>query len=164
MWKLSKSAIVGYIALIVLLSAGAAQGLSGSDTVYGGDVVNGTLSGADIRDNSLTGTDVKESTLRLSCPSGMSVIGSVCYGSLRSPGTKWALALADCADEKLRLPTVAEGQVVEAVTTDYLGIWTDNYFFQGSTEMARIAGEIPAFTAITESVPYRCVTTVGARP
>jgi len=61
-----RSAVLGYVVLIILLSAGTAQGLAGKDTVTGGDVVNGSLSGADIKDDSLTGSDVNESTLALS--------------------------------------------------------------------------------------------------
>lgn len=90
-----RSTLLGTTALVVLLTAGAAQSLSGSNTVFtddiapkqvynsdladnavsggkvydnslsGADIRNGTLSGADIADNSLSGADIDESTLDL---------------------------------------------------------------------------------------------------
>jgi hypothetical protein len=53
------SVVVGFAFLVVLLSAGAAQSLSGTNTVDSGDIKNGTIVGADVSDNSLTGTDIK---------------------------------------------------------------------------------------------------------
>ena len=160
---------------IALLIAGtmSASALSGSNTVLSDDIKDGQVHGADInadavtgakvKDGTLTGADVKESTLALSCPSGMSLAGGVCYGALNNPGATWYAALTACAGDDLRLPTVAEGQVVEAVKKDFIGIWTDNFFYQGTAEKARIAAEIPGFTAASDAWPYRCVTTVGAR-
>ena len=65
--------VFGYAALTVLLSAGAAQSLTGSNTVFGDDIVDGTittpdlkngaLSGSKILDNSVTGLDVNEASL-----------------------------------------------------------------------------------------------------
>jgi hypothetical protein len=50
--------IVGYTALFVLLSAGAAQSLSGSSTVYSDDIVDGQVTYADVRDNAMTGRKI----------------------------------------------------------------------------------------------------------
>lgn len=81
----TRSAILGSAALAVLLTAGAAQGLSGSNTVYTDDIVDGQVTTSDIRenavtssriatggvfgtdvaDNSLTGADINESTLAI---------------------------------------------------------------------------------------------------
>ena len=65
--------IVGYAALTLILTTGAAQSLSGSNTVLSDDIVDGQVTYADIRDNamtgkkildnSITGADVNESTL-----------------------------------------------------------------------------------------------------
>lgn len=88
------SAIIGYVVLIVLLSGGAAQSLSGSNTVFSDDIVDkavtandlGTnsvtkvkvnddaIGSAEVVDDSLTGADIKESTL--SGPSGRQRNGS----------------------------------------------------------------------------------------
>lgn len=69
----TRSTIFGFAILIVLLTAGAAQSLSGSNTVFSDDIVDGTittpdlktgaLSGSKILDNSVTGTDINESTI-----------------------------------------------------------------------------------------------------
>jgi len=69
----TRSTILGFATLIVLLTAGAAQSLSGSNTVFSDDIVDGTittpdlktgaLSGSKILDNSVTGTDINESTI-----------------------------------------------------------------------------------------------------
>lgn len=162
-----------FVVAILIAGIMSASALSGSNTVLSDDIKDGQVHGADIntdavtgakvKDNTLTGADIKESTLALSCPSGMSLAGGVCYGALNSPGATWNAALAACAGDGLRLPTVAEGQVVEAVTADFIGIWTDDYYFQGTSEKARIAAQIPGSTAVSDAWTYRCVTTVGAR-
>lgn len=83
-----RSTIVGVSALIVLLSAGAAQSLPDSNTVFGDDIVDGTITTPDLKagsisgsrlldngvtgskifNNSVTGADVNESTLNLKVP------------------------------------------------------------------------------------------------
>jgi len=83
---MSKRAVVaGYAALIVLLSAGAAEGLSGHDTIFSNDIAegevhssdikNGTIRGKDVKNNSLTGKDIDESTLNFSTSPGQSLKG-----------------------------------------------------------------------------------------
>ncbi|HJR88780.1 MAG TPA: hypothetical protein VJ782_01305 [Aeromicrobium sp.] len=68
-----RATIISYAALIIILTAGAAQSLSGSNTVFTDDVVNGQIFAADIATNavsgskvypnSLTGADVRGDTL-----------------------------------------------------------------------------------------------------
>jgi hypothetical protein len=63
------------VLLVILVTAGAAQSLSGSNTVasddiingqvYGPDIANNAVSGAKIYPNSVTGADINESTLSL---------------------------------------------------------------------------------------------------
>jgi hypothetical protein len=65
--------LFGYTVLTVILTAGAAQSLAGSGTVYSDDIVdstittpdlkNGAVNGSKILDNSVTGADVDEKTL-----------------------------------------------------------------------------------------------------
>jgi hypothetical protein len=172
--KSYRSTIIGFATLIVLLSAGAAQSLSGTNTVDSGDIVDGQVAYSDIRsnaitgskvlDNSIAGTDISESTLVLTCRNGLTRAGDVCYSPIR-PSATWNAALADCADERLRLPSMGEGRVVEQIAPTLPGIWTDDYFIQGtSTEKAAIAAQIPVATAVTDLSPYRCIASIGARP
>jgi hypothetical protein len=69
----TRSIILGCVALTLLLTAGAAQSLSGSNTVFTDDIADGQVRYPDIRDgavtgkkildDSVTGADVKESTI-----------------------------------------------------------------------------------------------------
>lgn len=80
-----RSAVLGLAALVILLTAGAAQSLSGSNTVYSDDIVDNAVTsadlgtnsvtkpkvadnaigGAEVLNNALTGSDINESTLSL---------------------------------------------------------------------------------------------------
>ena len=53
----------GYALLIVVLSAGAAQSLAGTDTVFTDDIVAGGVTTPDIRDRAVTGTKVLDGSL-----------------------------------------------------------------------------------------------------
>jgi len=67
------ASIVSYAALTLILTAGAAQSLSGSNTVYSDDIVDGQVKGPDIKagavsgskilDNSVTTTDINAGAL-----------------------------------------------------------------------------------------------------
>jgi len=69
----ARSTLIGFATLIILLTAGAAQSLSGSNTVFTDDIVDGAVTTADIKanavsgsrilDNAVTGADIAESTL-----------------------------------------------------------------------------------------------------
>lgn len=59
----NRSAIIGYVALTLILTAGAAQGLSGTNTVTSDDIVNETLKSADVMNGSLTGSDIRNKSL-----------------------------------------------------------------------------------------------------
>ena len=73
MKRTSLGHVLGYTALTVMLTAGAAQSLSGTNTVDSGDIIDGQVAYADIRDNamtgkklldnSVTGADIRESTI-----------------------------------------------------------------------------------------------------
>ena len=62
----NRSAIIGYAALTLILTAGAAQGLAGSNTVTSDDIVNESLRSADVKNESLTSSDIKNGSLRTS--------------------------------------------------------------------------------------------------
>jgi hypothetical protein len=91
------ASVVGYIVLTLILTAGAAQSLSGTNTVDTDDIIDGAVTTSDIRanavtssriitggvfgtdvaDNSLKGVDIDESTLALpvTAPSGSRFFG-----------------------------------------------------------------------------------------
>jgi len=168
-------ALFAFVALTVLLTAGAAQSLAGTNTVDSGDIVDRTIKARDIKvggiagqtilDNSMTGTDVNEATLVLACPAvAPTKVGDVCFGPVRPQGN-WNAAASDCVSKKLRLPSQTEGMLVQ--TASYAGgeIWTDGRFVDNNTYFAMRA--YPTYTATTlDSQPllYRCATSVGARP
>jgi len=68
-----RSTIIGFAALVLLLTAGAAQGLSGTNTVDTGDIIDGQVTTPDIRsgavsesrilDSAITGAKVKNQSL-----------------------------------------------------------------------------------------------------
>jgi hypothetical protein len=51
-----RSAGLGLASMVVLVGAGAAQGLSGVNTVFSDDIVDGTIKHADVKPNSLGGS------------------------------------------------------------------------------------------------------------
>jgi hypothetical protein len=59
----NRSAIIGYAMLTVILTAGAAQGLAGTDTVTSDDIVNETIMSQDVKNENLTGSDIKNESL-----------------------------------------------------------------------------------------------------
>ena len=78
---MSKRANVLALAIIiVMVSAGAAQGLSGKNTIFSNDIAegevhssdikNGTIRGKDVKNNSLTAKDIDESTLDIDLMGG----------------------------------------------------------------------------------------------
>jgi hypothetical protein len=68
-----RAAVMGYVGLVLVMSAGAATGLSGSNTVFSDDVVDGqvfardiassAISSAKVYDNSLTGADIRNGSV-----------------------------------------------------------------------------------------------------
>jgi hypothetical protein len=96
-----RSTIIGFAVLVILLTAGAAQSLDGSNTVFGDDIVDGTITTPDLKvgsisgsrlldsgitsskiyDNTITGVDVNEATLAL--PAGDVLAGTAAI----PPGT-----------------------------------------------------------------------------
>lgn len=55
--------VLGYMALTVILTAGAAQSLSGTNTVDSGDIIDGQVATSDIRNNSVTGAKILDNTV-----------------------------------------------------------------------------------------------------
>lgn len=58
-----RAAVVGYTAVILLMSAGAAAGLAGANTVYSDDIVDGQVAYSDIRDNAMTGKKILDNSV-----------------------------------------------------------------------------------------------------
>jgi hypothetical protein len=71
--RLTYANVVASLALFLVLSGGTAVALTGSNTVFSDDIVNGqvkatdlgpgSVGGSEVQDNSVTGADVKESSL-----------------------------------------------------------------------------------------------------
>lgn len=169
-----RSSAIGLAAVVVLMGAGAAQSLTGSNTVFGDDIVDGTittpdlkngaLSGSKILDNSVTGTDVNEATLALTCPSDMTKFRDTCVTPARA-ADRQDDAREDCANEGLRLPSLSEAGVILAAG-ESIG-WTDETYIQGAEVVGVSVSLNSGFDyddPISTATEYRCVTTVGARP
>jgi hypothetical protein len=158
-----KSAVLGTTTLVVLLTAGTAHSLAGSNTVFSDDIADGNVLTADIGDNqvtstkikdgqvgsadlqdngvksadvqneSLTGADINEASLTLACPSGLRRVGGVCFTSLRNAAS-WNSAATDCKDEKLRMPSPGEAILLSYGIGSETMIWTESiYTDSGST-------------------------------
>lgn len=75
-----RSVLVSFAALTVLLTAGAAQSLSGTNTVDSGDIIDRTIGTPDVKvgafagqtilDNSMTTNDINEETLKFPTAEG----------------------------------------------------------------------------------------------
>ena len=150
-----------------LLVAGtlSASALAGSNTVTSDDIVDNGIYYTDIRDsnvlsadvknNALTGDDVNEATLVPTCTSGMIRAADVCYGPPRTANTQFA-AHFDCVDEYLRLPSIPEAL---RITNSVGGVlWTDEL------STGPIFAVSNSYGTDANLHPYRCVTSVGARP
>lgn len=57
------AAVAGYVGLVVLVSAGAATGLSGSNTVYSDDIVDRAITGADLGTNSVSRVKIQDNAV-----------------------------------------------------------------------------------------------------
>jgi len=55
--------LLGYTALTVILTAGAAQSLSGANTVFSDDIVDGNVTSADIKDQGILYADIKDGAM-----------------------------------------------------------------------------------------------------
>ena len=168
--------VLAYIGLTVILTAGAAQSLSGSNTVFSDDIASGQVRGSDlaadsvsgskIYPNSITGSDVNEASLAAVCPAGMTRVSDLCYGDLRA-GVHWSTALLDCGNENLRLPSPSEGIQIVLDIDNSQTIWT-NGIYKNHAEPKyyafRASDEGVGEQQIAIASNYTCMTTVGARP
>lgn len=57
------ASIVGYVALIVILTAGAAQSLTGTNTVDSGDIIDGTIATPDLKTGSVSGSKILDNSI-----------------------------------------------------------------------------------------------------
>lgn len=105
-----------FAALTVLLTAGTAQSLSGTNTVDSGDIIDGqvkyidlkdgSVAGKKILDNSVTGTDINESTLKMDTAEGSD---AVCNGDA---GTE------NCASTTLTMSAPGKVQIIATFEFD----------------------------------------------
>jgi hypothetical protein len=121
------------------------------------------VTGAKVLNDSVAGADVDESTLVLTCPTGMSRVGDICYTGWRNQ-LDFVGALNDCIDERLRLPSVAEARMV-SIADAGPSLWTDVWYDDGGVKEGTAVDGTGLWTKDASwLVNYRCVTTAGARP
>src|SRR5687767_12936773 len=86
-----RASAIGLATVVVLMGAGAAQSLAGTDTVEGDDIIDGQVTSADVADEGLTGVDIdpgrrvvartvtisvdKQLAFSVNCPAGTTVSG-----------------------------------------------------------------------------------------
>lgn len=144
-----RSTIIGFALLVLLLTAGAAQGLSGSNTVFSDDIVDGTIITSDIKtgavsssrilDNGVTGSDTNEASLSFPCnhSAGPSFAAIDASAVSTAYSTVPVLSFRNCA-----------GQPVQAKR---LGTGVICVNFPGSTQTRAVASPvIRAFTAVSD--------------
>jgi hypothetical protein len=148
--------VMATIAVFLVLSGGTAVALSGRNTVFSDDIVNGQVKRSDTNDN-----------LRLKCPGGTRYHEGACIEtSLRGTAT-WSEAGGACFSDNRRLPDVVElesfrfepGITVGGAggTTDE---WTADLYVDATNAFtARDVdeGSSTGGAAITQSQVYRCV-------
>ena len=79
--------LLGYTALTIILTAGAAQSLAGSNTVTSDDIVDGTITHADVKPNSLGGSRFLDNSVTSSKILNNTVTGAdINEGTLALPG------------------------------------------------------------------------------
>jgi hypothetical protein len=61
--KSAPASVVGYVVLIVILTAGAAQSLSGTNTVFSDDIVDGTIATPDLKTGAVSGTKILDNSV-----------------------------------------------------------------------------------------------------
>ena len=105
-----RSTIVGFGVLIVLMTAGAAQSLSGSNTVYTDDIVNNHVTNADLGPNS-----VSRSKIAADAVAGSEV-------------TNGSVGTVDLADNAISSSKIAAG----AVYRNHLGSFRGEFLNFGS--------------------------------
>jgi hypothetical protein len=112
--------VAGYVVLIVILTAGAAQSLAGTNTVDSGDIIDGTIatpdlktgavSGSKILDNSITGADVAADAVG----SSELAAGAVIPGKVAAD----AIGAAEIASNAVQAPEIAANAVGNSEMAD----------------------------------------------
>jgi len=141
-----RSVIVGFAALTVLLTAGTAQSLSGTNTVNSGDIINGQVAYVDLKDGAVTGKKVLDNSLAspdineetLTFPTGEGTDAN-CTGD--------ALGAEDCASTSITLSRPGKVYIIatfewgadSGVTTDSTG--TVGLVVDGNLVESHVVGE-----------------------
>lgn len=76
-----RSAIVGYAAIVILMTAGAAQGLAGTNTVDSGDIVDGQVTTPDIRSGAVSESRILDSAVTSNKVKDQSLVAGQDFGS-----------------------------------------------------------------------------------
>ena len=104
----NRSTVVGFATIILLMSAAGAQGLSGTNTVDSGDIIDGTIKNVDLKAGSISGSRLLNSSV----------------------------TSAKIADGKVKTPDLADAAVNSAKIADNtVNLNTDTNMTKGSTNV-----------------------------
>jgi hypothetical protein len=146
--------VISTLCLFLLLGGGSAYALTGTNTVFSDDIVNGEVKSfdiatgavrspkiadgqvlsADVGNELLTGQDIKDKSGVDTCPSSTLRFGDICAGGPGVVYQSWYDADRYCRDLKLRLPTLGEASTL-AANYDVPGVgsfdifWTDDVYY-----------------------------------
>ena len=163
-----RSAVLGTTVLVVTLTAGAAQSLAGSNTVFSDDIVDGSITHQDVRVNSLGGSRL----LNNAVTGGKLLDGSV-TGADVDEGSLGTVPRAATTLNVLRAAVESDGTVVTAQSTPgttsslLTEDGTGNYLvvFPRNVSTCTFVGTItdPRLSGLTDSVTIR-IARAGAKP
>ena len=80
-----RTSAIGLATVVVLMSAGAAQSLSGSNTVTSDDIVDGQITSADVKNNAIYGADIYPGRRIVSAARAIPAFADAAYGSVDCP-------------------------------------------------------------------------------
>ena len=168
--RLTYANVMATVAVFLALGGGAyAAATIGSsdiqrDAIKSRHVDPGEILSSDVARDALRGKDIEEKSLDgvLGCPDGLERAADVCFEEDPNPDAGFEEALNTCAARERRLPTLAEGILLERIAEPDL-YWTQEVDTQGtndkSDDEAILVGEDDYFVqGVSETFPYTCVT------
>jgi hypothetical protein len=135
-------------------------------TVGAAEIGPGAVTDAAIAPGAVGGGDLR-------CPAGLALRAGLCFENAPRPAADWDTAIADCAQDNLRLPTVPEGYLAlsgyptPAVQMDY---WSSDSTSRdaGDNQFSALIQHLGTGTPNTgyagqfSAHPYFCVISAGA--
>jgi len=106
------ASILGYVILTVILTAGAAQSLTGTNTVDSGDIVDGTIKNIDIKPSTITGSRILDNSV------GAADLAANAVGNAEM--ADGAIGEPEVADHSLRIDDFATAKALDQTATPTL--------------------------------------------